>query len=118
MTMPRTEVQRYTLSAGFEVLECAQMRLGEILDMDVVADRRAVRGRVIGAVDLDVGPPSESGLKHERNEVSLRLVAFTDFTVGVGTGGIKIAERHPAQPIGLAIPMQCPLNRELGLAIG
>src|SRR6516225_1355740 len=111
MAVPRTEVQRLTLSAGFEVLECAQMRLGEILDMDVVADRRAVRGRVIGAVDLDVGPLSESGLKHERNEVSFRLVAFPDFAVGVGTGGVKITERHRAQTIGLAIPMQCPLDR-------
>src|SRR5215470_3645207 len=114
MTVPRTEVQRHALSAGFEVLECAQMRLGEILDMYVVADRRAVRGRVIGTVDLDVGPPCESGLKHQRNEVSFGLVAFPDFAVGVGTCGIEITERHPAQAIGLAIPMQSPLDRELG----
>src|SRR5262249_60831273 len=103
MTVARTEVQRHTLSAGFEVLECAQMRLGEILDMYVVADRRAVRGRVIGTVDLDVEPPCESGLKHQRHDESFTLVAFHDFDAGDHTWRIEIPDRHPRQAIDLAL---------------
>jgi hypothetical protein len=45
------------------------MRSDEIGDVDVVADTGAVRRRVIGAVELQMGPAAERGLCGDFDEM-------------------------------------------------
>src|SRR6516162_6359056 len=52
MASPGTKVGRHGFAAGAQMLERAQMSLGEIADVRVVAHRRSVRGRIIGPVDV------------------------------------------------------------------
>ena len=67
--------------------ERAQMRGGQIADMDVVADRGAVAGRIIRAVDLDRVAAAERGAQHQRDQVGFRLVILADAAVGRGAAG-------------------------------
>jgi len=62
MAAAGAEVERRALPAGAEMFQCTQMGIGEVLDMDIVADRRAVRRRVIGSIDVNLRPPSERRL--------------------------------------------------------
>ena len=51
-------------------------------------------------------------------EMGLRIVQLADLAVGIGAGGVEVAQRDRAQAIGLAVPVERPLDRELGLAVG
>ena len=117
MTAASAEVERRALAPGAEMFQRAQMRLGEVLDMNVVADRRPIRRRVIGSINFDLRPLPERRRQNERDEVRLRLVPFADFALGIGAGSIEIAQRHPPQPVGLTIPVERTLDRQLGLAV-
>jgi hypothetical protein len=54
MTAARPEVQCCTFAPSRKMFERTQMRLGEILDVNVIADRGSVRGRVVAPLDIDV----------------------------------------------------------------
>jgi hypothetical protein len=78
------------------MLERAQMSLGQILDVNVVADRRSIRRRIIGSIDVDMRPLLEGRLQHQRNEMGFGLVKFTDLALRVSSGGIEVAQRNRA----------------------
>ena len=52
------------------------MRVGQVGDVNVVADAGAVGGGVVVAVDADGCAPAESDIENQRNQVRLRLVRF------------------------------------------
>ena len=54
------------------------MGLGEIDDVDVVADAAAVGRRVVGAVDLDRLLLAEGDLEDIRDQVGLDAVVFAE----------------------------------------
>ena len=56
VTAASAEVERRALPPGAEMFQRAQMRLGEVLHMNVVADRRPIRRRVIGSINFDLRP--------------------------------------------------------------
>src|SRR6516225_1163832 len=53
-----SEIQRARPPPGEEVFERPQMGFGQVLDVDVVADGRTVRCRIIRSVDVDTRPLS------------------------------------------------------------
>jgi hypothetical protein len=54
------------------VVERTDVRVGQVVDVDVVADARAVGRGVVVAEHLHRGPLAEHGLHHERDEVERR----------------------------------------------
>src|SRR5712691_6463075 len=85
--------------------------------MNVVADRRPIWGRIVGSVDVDLRTLAEGGLQYQRHKMSFWLMLFADLAVGVGAGGVEIAQRHRAQTIGLPVPVKRALDRQFGLAV-
>jgi hypothetical protein len=73
--------------------------VGEVRDVDVVADRRPVGVGVVGAVDLDVGAPPQRGRDHERDQVGLRVVVLASPVPrpGRAPAALKSAGR-PSEP--------------------
>src|SRR5437762_8843720 len=65
VTAAGAEVECRALPSSAETFQRAQMRFGEIPDMNVVADRCPVRSRVIGSIDVDLRPVSERRLQNE-----------------------------------------------------
>src|SRR5438093_11660494 len=77
--------------AGLQLLQSEQMSLGEIVDVNIVANAGAVRSWIIGAVNLDMRSPSQDGLQNERDQMGLRVVVFANGSIGAGAGGLEIA---------------------------
>src|ERR1700730_9443749 len=118
MTSADPKVQRRAFASGVKLFERAQMCVGKILDVNVIADAGTVCSRIIDAVDLDVRSLSEGRLQHQWDEVCFGLVTLADLAIGIGSGGIEIPERNRADAISLSVPTQRPLDCELSLAVG
>src|SRR5690348_13752007 len=116
--MAGAEVHRAVLSARAEIAERAYMRVAQIGDVDVIADGSPVGGRIIGAVDLDRLAGAERRTQYPRDQVGFRVVILPDLALGIGASGIEIAQGRKTEPVSAGIPIQCPLDGELCLAIG
>ena len=68
------------------------VRRREVADVDVVAQARAVRRRVVVAEDLEGAPPQRR-VDRARDHVDLRRVILAQLAVRVGARGIEIAQR-------------------------
>ena len=88
--------------------------LGEVLDVDVVAQAGPVRRRPVVAVDghrlARLGRPH-----HQRQQVRRAPVGQLRRR---GPGHVEVAQRGPAQTRGVGVAAHRPLPRELGLAVG
>ena len=82
-------------------LDRPQVRVGEVRDVDVVADARPVRGRVVVAEDGQLGAALGGG-QDVRDEVGLGVVVLAE-RVG-RAGDVEVAEAHAAEPVGRAVP--------------
>ena len=106
-------VRRLQTVAGLEALGRGDVGIGEIADVDVVADARPVRRGVVGAVHLRC-LAGVDGAEHEREQVVRAavvdvVVARTDH-VEVAQG--RVAQRCDAGDIG-----EEPLTDQLRLAV-
>ena len=88
--------------ARLDPLEGAEVGVGQVLDVDVVADAGAVGRRVVGAEDGDVLALAERDLEDERDQVRLGRVVLADRAVVGGAAGVEVAEGGVAQAVGAA----------------
>ena len=83
-----------------EVSQRPHVRTGQIVHMNVVADAGAVRSRVVGTVDLQLGRVRRGGGQRQWNQVSFGAVHLADLAAVVfavfGSRGVEIAEAHRA----------------------
>ena len=59
------------------------MGLSEILDVNIVADRRTIARWIISPVDIDVRPLSQRSLQHQWNEVGFWLCSSRHRQLGI-----------------------------------
>ena len=76
------------------------MGVGEVAYMHEVADARTVGRRIVGAQQGEGGAEAERGVGGERQQMGLGMVRLADLAVGIGAGGIEIAQRRRAQAAG------------------
>src|SRR2546423_10041385 len=93
-------------ASGAEIVELTLRRfqsedvgLGQIADVNVVADTGAVGRVVIGSVNFDVRLLSERNLQDIRDQVRLDAMFLAEPLRTAG--GIEITERDKAQPLKL-----------------
>src|SRR5687768_6795776 len=89
----------------------------QIRDMDVVPDRSSIRGRVVRAEDVYCCPVAAGRGDGKRDEACHLIVVFAKVAIGVSSGGVEVAEGHPAQPVRLAVGVKNALYEQLGLPI-
>jgi len=70
----------------------AQMRVGDIGDVDIIPNRRPVGRRIIGAVHVERLTLAERRGEHVRDQMRLRIVVFSPLLRG--TRGIEVAQAH------------------------
>src|SRR3974390_2843780 len=92
------------------------MSLSEIVDMDEVPDRGAVRGEIVRSIDLDAWVGPEGGAQDVRNQVRLGVVILAE--VITGARHVEIAEAHRPDPVRPAEVADHPVDRQLRAAIG
>ena len=91
------------------------MRLRQILDVNVIADARAVRRRIIRAVNLHLRFFAERHEQHVRNQMRLDAVMLAKFFARAGS--VEIAEGDEIQLVNFTIPDEHFLEHQLGLAV-
>jgi len=81
------------------------VRLGEIGDVDVVAQAGAVGRRVVVAEHLQT---RTTGRRRDRprDDVNLRRVVLADFGVRIGAGRVEVTERDPVDAVGAFVVRQ------------
>jgi hypothetical protein len=98
-----------------ERLQRQHVGVGEVGDVDVVADRRAVRCGVVGAEHRDRVAATGGDLQDQRDEVGLGVVTFA--TPRGGAGGVEVAERRRPEPVDPVVPVEHPLDEQLRLPV-
>ena len=111
------QIKDVVLPALHQVVQRQNVRLGQVVDMDVVAHTGAVLGGIVVAEDADRLPLLQRHLQDNRNQVGLGVVRLTDLAGGVRAAGVKVAQRHIAQAVCEGNPLHHLLHRELGLAV-
>ena len=100
----------------FKRAEDEQVGVGDVVNMDVVADASAIGSRIVGAENGDRAGRTESGTQYIGDEVRFGLMAF-----GVPVprpGGVEVAEDGIPESMNLTKPFQHDLALQLGLAVG
>ena len=87
-----------TSRSARERFERAHVRVGQIGHVDVVAQARAVRRRVVVAEHLQALAAGR-GVDRARDDVNLRRVILAELAVGIGAGGVEIAKRDRADAV-------------------
>src|SRR5579859_1824957 len=87
-------------AVGFESFQGQEMGIGQVADVNVIADAGAVMCGVVVAKNLDGFAASEGNVQNQRNDVRLRLVGFAAIhdaaSMAAGfrsSGDIEVAER-------------------------
>ena len=96
------------------------MGVGQIGDVNIVADAGAVGGGIVVAIDADRRATPQSYIEHERNQMGFRVVGFAagDAIGAFGSpSDIEVAQRGVAQAVDSIEPPQHVLDQELGLSI-
>ena len=112
---PVAEIERARFDA-VDAVEREQVRVGDVRDVDVVADAGAVRGVVVAAEDPDLGAQAERHLQQDRDQVRFGHVVFA--ALRRRPAGVEVAERDVAQAVRRRVPRQRPLERQLRGAVG
>jgi len=93
----------------------ADVGVGEVDDMDIIADAGAVGSRVVGAEDQDVFGLPEGDAEDVGNEVGFDAVMFAE-ALG-GTGGIEVTEGDKLESVDGLEPGEHSLEEEFGFAV-
>ena len=70
--------------------------LGQIVDVNVVANAGSIGRGIVGAKQLQFGRVLRSPLSMRRNQVSFRMVNFADGSALVSSGGVEVSQAHSA----------------------
>src|SRR5680860_1401350 len=88
-----------------------------IVDMDVVADARAVRRRVVVAVHPQRGAVRQQRPDRNRDQIQRIRPVLTDAAVETRARGVEVAKAHATQTVDDAVPVQYPLDDRLRVGV-
>jgi len=85
-----------------EALKRQDMSLGQVRDVDIIANGGTIRSGVIVSVDLDFEQFTQRGLDYMWDQVWFRILLLTQFILWIGTCCVEIAQHDRAQPVTTA----------------
>src|SRR5208282_5354819 len=115
MSPAGSQIDGQRVAAGFaavffavplKVLQCSDVRIGEIVDMDVVANAGAIGGGIVGAVNLQLSSVLGGGRNRQWNQVSLRIVELARLATFIGSRGVEVAQSHRAQSVRAVVSLE------------
>src|SRR5690349_2642468 len=93
------------------------MRGCKVRDVDIVADRRAVRRIIVIAKNCKVSNVSLEGHHGPRDEMGFALTQFTNFSRLIGPASIEIAQTEGGKAVRTAIIGQNALDHKFGRTV-
>src|SRR5215472_16593449 len=115
ITLAQTDVER-SYAGLVHPLQCTDVGMGDIQDMDVVTQARAVGSIVVISVNGEILPLTGSGLEQQRNDVRFRMMALAKRRRRAGS--VEIAKGDHAPTIRSRIPLQNALQHQLSFPVG
>ena len=106
---------------GVERFEGEEVGVGEVGDVDVIADAGAVGGGVVVAVDADRLAATQGDIQDERDEVGFGLVIFAAAdAIGTfgGAGDVEIAKGDGAEAVDGVKPLENGFDHQLRFTVG
>ena len=94
------------------------MRLGEVRHLDVVAQARPVRGRVVGPEDVEPGALSERRLGGHLDEVCGIRRRLAGPPLRIRAGDVEVAQDHVGEAVRRGGVGDHPLAHQLRAAVG
>ena len=88
------------------MIQCQQVRLGQVRHVHVIADTGAVRRRIVGAEHQQRRPASQRGIDRQRNEMRLRIVVLAQPPGRIRPGGVEVAQHAAAQSVDAPGPVE------------
>src|SRR5207249_7713033 len=98
-----SEVEDGRWISAAEILESGNVREGQIRHVDVIADARPVRGRVVLAENLRRLRAPEDHVQEPRNQMGFRRMVFANGAVRIRPRGIEVTQRNEADSEGLVV---------------
>src|SRR2546426_11550262 len=99
-----------------DLFKRADMGIGDIEHVDVIADAGAIWCGIVRAEDIDMGKPTAGGIENAGNDVSFHTMMLAAFLGG--SSRVEIAEGHIVESgVGLVI-RQNLFENELGFSVG
>ena len=86
------------------------MGIGQVADMDVVADATAVRSVVVRAENFNMRTPTADGFQHNGQQVVGVLLQTPDFAINIVARRVEITQAGEAQTPEFAVPCQDTLD--------
>ena len=83
------DIESFAANAA-DFLQRANVGIGDVQHMDVVADASSIRGRVVRTEDIDIRQAAGSGVENPGNE--MRFHAMMLPAISRGAGGVEIPE--------------------------
>ena len=96
--------------------ERAEMGVGEVRDVDVVADAGAVGRRVVVAVQRQLAPGAGGRGEDVRDQMGLGVVVLAE-ALG-GAGDVEVAQADRGQSVGPRVVGEREVDRKLRRAVG
>src|SRR5262249_27217735 len=115
MTAAGAKIERLGFGGAAEMLEGADVRVGQIGHVNVVANRSAVGRRILIAEYADFFVSIGGRGEDVGDQVGLRIVIFAA-TLG-GAGGVEIAQAHGFQAVSCVVGFKKAFEGELRPAI-
>jgi hypothetical protein len=100
----------------FDGFERAEVGIGDVEDVDVVADAGAVGRGIVGTENFEVWDKTKGGVENFGNEVGFNAMSFAAF--GGGASSVEIAESGIVQAGVSAIVGENFFEAEFGFAVG
>lgn len=101
---------------GFDGIESTDVGIGDVENVDVIADASAIGRGVIGTEDFEMRNGAEGGVENFWNEVGLDAMGFA--ALDGSAGGVEIAKSGVVEAGVCAIVGKDFLEAELGFAVG
>src|SRR6202042_1863614 len=112
------EIQGDRVFALFQMLQGADVGVGQIVDVDVVAEASAVGRGIVGGEDIQLGAIGQGRLKGELDQMRFGIVKFADLAGLVGSGGVEVPQTCYAEIEGMPVRFECVFECELRRSIG
>jgi hypothetical protein len=88
----------------------------QVMDVDIVPDAGAIRGRVVCTVDFKRLLPAQAGLEYQRDDVGFGPVVFA--RTAICADDVEVAERNVVQAGRFVLLVEQDLEKFIGAAVG
>jgi hypothetical protein len=117
VAVSRSQIEGSVLSAAGQMKHRQNVRLRNIVHVDVVANRGSVGSWIVNSKNGHLAPFAARRLHNKRNQMRFRIMRLADLRVHVRARRVEVAQGNPLQSICLAIPAQHFFNEQFRLAV-